>query len=535
MKQVAMKVNQSNLVKSLKFSFTNKTTVLGELMQNARRAGATSINFEFAPETRILRVTDNGCGIDSIETLLTVAESGWDADVVAQEHPFGIGFLSALFACRHITVVSKSGRISVDTDDVLSFKPVNITPVPKWDNVTTITMVAVDLELGRIEHELKRLASAFPIPVIFNGESLARPHAMDSGLEFVNTEIGSICLAGFNKPEQHNKSFVMYLQGLPIYKSSSYGSFGSPGHHVIHLDSSKFFGRLPDRDELVDKQDVLKQVEGVLRSQIENRLVEIKATLSALDFVSYYDIINEWNLLYLLNDVPVIPRHVLREIANYPNCNEENFGDHESRLEKPVHRDEILSGRQVVSFDEYMQDEGSALSMYVYKNEFYIYCHSSSNRLDSEHWLLAHIRNLNGEKVSIELINQTHEACFDGVWTSLAAVFCEAYRIYVGDDFVEINDDAMFDGSKAIVPKLDASGSVVTQASTFRDEYDFQQSAYETDEYDFSQFVVANTSADTSEALKRLLPNFSGCPSVFGKSFVIAIDENGRVASVTSA
>lgn len=197
MKQVSMKVNQSKLVKSLKFSFTNKTTVLGELMQNARRAGATSVNFEFAPETKILRVTDDGCGIDSIETLLTVAESGWDADVVAQEHPFGIGFLSALFACRHITVVSKSGRISVNTDDVLSFKPVNITPVPKWDNVTIITMVAVDLELGRIEHELKRLATAFPIPVLFNGAELNRPHAMDSGLEFDNTEIGYVCLAGF--------------------------------------------------------------------------------------------------------------------------------------------------------------------------------------------------------------------------------------------------------------------------------------------------------------------------------------------------
>ena len=56
MKQISMKVNQANLVKSLRFSFTNKTTVLGELMQNARRANATQVVFEFAPETRILRV-----------------------------------------------------------------------------------------------------------------------------------------------------------------------------------------------------------------------------------------------------------------------------------------------------------------------------------------------------------------------------------------------------------------------------------------------------------------------------------------------
>jgi HSP90 family molecular chaperone len=92
---VSMKVNQANLVKGLKYSFTNKTTVLGELMQNARRAGATQVAFEFDSEKKQLVVRDDGCGIDSIETLLTVAESGWNAKTVAEEHPFGIGFLSA--------------------------------------------------------------------------------------------------------------------------------------------------------------------------------------------------------------------------------------------------------------------------------------------------------------------------------------------------------------------------------------------------------------------------------------------------------
>lgn len=535
MKQVAMKVNQSNLVKSLKFSFTNKTTVLGELMQNARRAGATSVNFEFAPETKILRVTDNGCGIDSIETLLTVAESGWNADVVAQEHPFGIGFLSALFACRHITVVSKSGRISVNTDDVLSFKPVVITPVPEWDNVTTIIMVAVDLELGRVEHELKRLASAFPIPVLFNGIELDRPHAMDSGLEFVDTEIGSISLAGFDKPNLNNYAYVMYLQGLPIYKSSSYASYGSAGYHVIHLDSSKFFGRLPDRDELVDKDEVVNLAKDALKGEIEKRLIEMKSSMPSEAFVAYYDMISEWGLLSILNDVPVIPVKALTEYSSYPNCSEESFGEFETRPAKPVHRDDVMTGQiQLVTFDEYIQDEGSTLSMYAFRNGFYVYP-AGTEKLDEGHWLHNHLRDLNKESVRIELINESHRACFDGQWISLDAAFCHSYRIYVGDDYVEIDDDSMFDGSKAIVPEKDTTGSVVTQASSFRDEYDFQQSAYDQDEYDFSQFVVANISSDPAHALKQLLPGFGACPSVFGKSFVVTLDENGRVASVTSA
>ena len=159
MNEVAMKVNQANLVNSLRFSFTNKTTVLGELMQNARRAQATQVNFNFCPETKTLQVSDDGCGIDSIATLLTVAESGWNADLVAQEHPFGLGFLSALFACRHLDIISKSGSIAVDTDAVLDFKPVTISPVTGWNGITTITLHDVDLAADQIVRRTETVCS----------------------------------------------------------------------------------------------------------------------------------------------------------------------------------------------------------------------------------------------------------------------------------------------------------------------------------------------------------------------------------------
>jgi hypothetical protein len=196
MNKIAMKVNQANLVNSLKYSFTNKTNVLSELMQNARRAKATQVVFEFAPETKILRVTDDGCGIESIETLLTVAESGWDAEVMAIENPFGLGFLSALFACSHITVVSKSGSLCCATADILSFKPVTEKPVLDWDGVTVITLTGVELELERIDSILQNVACGFPIPVILNGKVLDRKHALDSGLAFIATAIGSVYLSG---------------------------------------------------------------------------------------------------------------------------------------------------------------------------------------------------------------------------------------------------------------------------------------------------------------------------------------------------
>ena len=59
--QIQMKVNQENLVKTLRLSFSNPETVLGELLQNARRAGATAVYFTY--QGNDLTVEDDGCGI----------------------------------------------------------------------------------------------------------------------------------------------------------------------------------------------------------------------------------------------------------------------------------------------------------------------------------------------------------------------------------------------------------------------------------------------------------------------------------------
>ena len=124
MKAVQMKVNQENLVKTLRLGFSNQATVLSELLQNARRAGATAVNF--ACQGNDLTVEDDGCGIGDFQNLLSVAESGWDAETIEREHPFGIGFLSALYSCKRITVISAGITLSADTADILAFKPVGL-------------------------------------------------------------------------------------------------------------------------------------------------------------------------------------------------------------------------------------------------------------------------------------------------------------------------------------------------------------------------------------------------------------------------
>lgn len=221
-------------------------------------------------------------------------------------------------------------------------------------------------------------------------------------------------------------------------------------------------------------------------------------------------------------------------ISYYPVCDTEVFDDFEQQVVKAMTRAEI-EARGVVSIDDDIHDDGAARYLFAREKDYLIY----NGKLDSGHWLQPLVRDLNAEELSLECINETHEVQFQGAWCWIPVRFCEAYRIKLGDDSVEITEDAVYQGQDhgehVIVPKGDGSAQVLTQVSSYRNEWDeHQQPTYEADCDAFIAFVVANTTADPAQALKRLLPDFCGCPSVYGKLFSIALDEKGAVLSVAA-
>jgi hypothetical protein len=444
-----------------------------------------------------------------------------------------MGFLSALFACRHLTVVSKSGRIAAETEAILAFKPVTVTPVVGWDGLTVLTLTGVTLAVDDIQATLKRLACGFPIPVVFNEVVLDRPQALDSGLRFVDSELGAVHLVGVDQPAGSCSEFEVFLQGLPIYRS--YLAYGSSKRHIVHLDSARFYARLPDRDKLIDEAEVISCVRAMLADELEKTLMARKATVSAMDFVGYYELMKHWHLLRLLNDVPVLPYQILAEFDDYPNCDTDCYGAFASTLNKPLTRAEV-EAREVLEIEASIRDEGASLYMFAWQRDALLY----EGGLDEGHWLHSLIRHLDEEALSIEPVNESHSAVFEGQWISVPVRFCDAYRIWVGTDVAEFTDDAFYEGEDkggtVLVPKGDASGYVLKQLSSYPSEYDdFQESTHESDREAFAAFVIANTASDPAEALQRLLPGFSGCPALYGKSFVINLNALGRVASVCAA
>ena len=83
-----------------------------ELLQNARRAGATQV--EITNEDGLVTVADNGQGIDDFAKLLDLGGSGWDEEFEASEDPAGVGLFC--LAPRAVKIRSNGQMVEIGQD-----------------------------------------------------------------------------------------------------------------------------------------------------------------------------------------------------------------------------------------------------------------------------------------------------------------------------------------------------------------------------------------------------------------------------------
>ena len=106
-KSIRASVATGTICKASAFFDRRVRTILDELVQNARRAGATIIEID-VDETDVA-ATDNGSGIENPEVVLRLGESGWSAETAAREHAAGMGLFS-LAGCGCTIESEAAGR-----------------------------------------------------------------------------------------------------------------------------------------------------------------------------------------------------------------------------------------------------------------------------------------------------------------------------------------------------------------------------------------------------------------------------------------
>ena len=522
--QIQVRINEEGALRNQRYAFSDKFTLVSELLQNARRAGATRIEIDHDAAAQTLRIADDGGGIDDFQKLLTLNESGWDAATRDEEQPFGIGFSKCLYSATRCVVTSRHQRVDFETAAALARMPIDVAAVPCTDtgDVASGTVIGLHgVDLPELDTRIATMCLGFPVTVSFNGKTLDRPFAVGN-LPLAPTPVGAVYLAGTRDGKQHHDTLV-FLQGFcvmkPIYHRLDHVN-------VVHLDSRQFVARLPDRDKLIDEEDQRKRIDAALKASWRRILELAKTQLPPGRFVeTYYAAMRAWGHLDLLNDIGELPSEVCDDIVSYPYQEGGSDCDYLRTVAVVPTRQAIESGEVTLVALDPVNEENIGRWMFARAKRHVVF---NSIGLHHEHWVQRHVRYPEAEALQVEAIDERARATLEGRWIWPEVVLCKVVRVRVGEESVDIADDGVFHDGTLYIPDGEATGLPVRQASDFTDEHEqFLEADLDADREALADLIRRLRSVDPKDTLDSLLQELKleKYPLLHGRTFRLTVGQ----------
>jgi len=513
---IQIRINEEGALRNQRYAFTDKFTLVSELMQNARRAGAQRIEISYDDATGILRVVDDGRGIADFQKLLTFNESGWDHATCDEERPFGIGFSKCLYSASRCIVSSREQKIDFLTAEALARQPVEVREIASQSH----TVVELhDVQLPDLKCRLHAMCSGFPVRIWFNGDELARIHAIDQ-LPFTSASIGFVHLKGTDDGN-YTRNTLMYLQGLCVARPSSFEGLQV---NVVHLDSRQFVARLPDRDKLIDEDEQTKRVHICMKWLWRQALCDAKKRMGAEGFVdAFFHVMRYWQHIDLINDVPVLPKCLTHRIDGYPI--QEGY---EGRC-YVVATDHCMMQAEVLDRSVHLVDldsvssENAAAWMFAKAKDYIVF---SPLELHPGHWVHPYIEVIKEEAIRVKAVGEQCRMTLEGRWVWPLVILCDAVEISIGGECVTVTDAGVYCDGVIFIPPGESSGEAVCQASDFIDSDNrFLEEDRDADRDALVDLVNRLRSVDPQSTLASLLRELKleNYPQLRGRTFRVQI------------
>lgn len=559
-KMISIQVNETNLLKNTGQLFSSTSTVISELMQNARRAKATEVCFYTEPESEDLVVIDNGEGVKNFRKLLHVAESGWDEATKKEEKPFGMGFLSCLFAADSVIVESKGESAVIESQKAINREAIMVESTGSATPGTKITLKnfkspeGIEKLLGK---HLSILAAGFPIKVYWNEleiKSQFNVNVLDNLQEVdgVLVSLGSGIFTDLDPEHSSRHAVFAYLQGLPIYCSNEFGRKIPNAYDVVlHLVGDEFVPRMPDRNKLIDEDLQEKKFEKIINSVVHKELLKLKDTISSEEMLKYWSLAKTYRCSHIFNDVPMLPAHVL-SIPFATPIHYQYFHGSEKNWEmctRNITQAEVESGEvKLVSYEVFDCEQHTGAPWVLGNALGWL---NLSESLHHDHWALKHIslfnhhheedadfRELNVMIEPVGAIIAAEEMKSGWVHQVSKIIVCDHYIAKTSDGkySAEVSDYAtsgyVNDEFCLVVPKGDVNpGYIIEQIADFLVDDDFYESDRDLEQSRLNTVVAALRGGAPEDTLRQVV--LDGCISNYsnlrGKTFVIAVAENGEV------
>lgn len=544
-------VSRDGVLRALRAQFTSSTAFLPELLQNARRAGASRVLVDWDAERNVLIVNDDGCGIWDFGNLVVAYQSGWSSETTFRENPIGVGLFAALLASDELIVHSLDRRMVLD-ERRLARGAIAVTAASSRPG--TEVRLLLKEPLRRLTDDwlkfLTDLVKGFPIPVYFNGQGISRPHALDSRLLFRETDIGTLHLSGWEECQPRSAVLVpiLYCQGLPLRRISHPSSTTD----VLHVDITRFAARAPDRDVLLNPEESDAAIVKSIKAQWQVRLRQRQTELSPLEFADkYWRMCVAFKVNELLIGAPVTGSMLSRYVApqDAVDCDAAQILRPWGQCVLPQDSMPLVTDFQ----EEYCGSEDDPpaplASIYVMARDFAV-LHPA---VPESH---------PGRRRSVDLLDQSlgleyelnkpgKVRDFFGEWIACEIQTCESYAIRfrptqdcailesIRSHLTEatISTYSFFDPElqRLIVPAGDGNpGRAVRQVSTFCDEFDyFHREALEADSNTINGIVASLRADSPDDYLAALLASVMPDPTVLAdRTFQVKYDGQGRTWNV---
>lgn len=378
----------NHLMSGLKAAFSGKGSILTELMQNARRARATQIDvtLDETSEAGTLVVEDDGDGIVDFQQLLTIAGSNWQSRHV-EETPFGVGFCAALLNAKKVIVESNGKALRCDTEAVLAGASVDLEEGTRTRG-TKVILIGMDTRAVERDLQQEGLADGFPVPIVLNGQPMARSCAEDAqDLSFRDSPVGKIHI----DPETLRAEPRCFLQGIPVDRfNPRYRS-----KNVVHLDPAVFKGRFPDRRQLQNEAEALEAIAEACHA-VQVAVLEQRAkTLANETFIKAH--FNDALALApaLLNDIELLPGHCFHADKEVARDRAECYNFRPSQVAFRFSKSELFAAPVVVA-EEYGEN-GTVLATLTEALGGKMMLPEVFTRLDAKHWLHEHASVINDD------------------------------------------------------------------------------------------------------------------------------------------
>ena len=190
---IKARVHDATIDKVSQFFDAQPFTVLQEMLQNARRSGATQV-FITEPDSSTITIADDGHGIADPQSLLDFGRSEWTS--LDHENPAGMGFFA--LARYQVAITSRPAgeptqwHAEIGPDHFAGRQEAEVTRTPRDSDTPDGTTVTITLKPGQL-CGIERAALYFPLPITWKDRSLQRKAFLGDAVArtvFEGVEIG---------------------------------------------------------------------------------------------------------------------------------------------------------------------------------------------------------------------------------------------------------------------------------------------------------------------------------------------------------